>query len=117
MSRKPVVSFKTSLDHLAIVVSDIGQSVAFYAGIIGLKQIIRPDFDRHGAWLSMGNLSLHLIKGIPAVHDKDNLIVGHLAFMVEDLKVIQERLDDSGVSYRFNVSVPDAAYKNASVPQ
>jgi hypothetical protein len=31
-------------------------SLAFYAEIIGFQQIQRPNFDRHGAWLTMPNV-------------------------------------------------------------
>ena len=42
-----------------------------------------PDFhDRHGAWLTFGNVDLHLIKGRPAVHADDDLIVSHIAIVV-----------------------------------
>ena len=36
----------SSVNHVALVVSDIGRSLAFYTDVIGMKQIIRPDFDR-----------------------------------------------------------------------
>ncbi len=36
----------TGVDHVALVVSDIGRSLHFYAGVLGLKQIARPDFHR-----------------------------------------------------------------------
>ena len=54
-----------SVNHIAIIVADVGRSLAFYTEIIGFQQIQRPNFDRHGAWLTMGNLELHLIKGCP----------------------------------------------------
>ena len=31
----------------------------------------------HGAWLTMGNVDLHLIKGRPAVHADDDLVTAH----------------------------------------
>ena len=61
---KGVKSLWSSVNHLAIVVSDVGRSLYFYTEVVGMEQINRPDFDRHGAWLTMGNLDLHLIKGI-----------------------------------------------------
>ncbi len=39
------------------------------ADILGLQQIRRPNFDRHGAWLTMGNVELHLIKGVPTIYE------------------------------------------------
>merc|ERR1719495_2506246 len=100
-----------NVNHIAIVVSDIGISLSFYVNVIGMVQIIRPDFDRHGAWLTFGNLDLHLIKGKPAVHKDVDLIVGHIAVVVplpkmEELRV---RLQQLKYPSRRNVSVPNPA--------
>ena len=32
--------------HIAIVVSDVGASLSFYTDVVGMKQIMRPNFDR-----------------------------------------------------------------------
>ena len=34
------------VNHIAIVVSDVGTSLQFYTDIIGMRQIMRPNFDR-----------------------------------------------------------------------
>ena len=36
-----------SVNHIAIVVSDIGTSLAFYTDVVGMTQIQRPNFDRY----------------------------------------------------------------------
>ena len=36
----------STVNHIALVVSDIGKSLGFYAGTIGMTQVLRPDFDR-----------------------------------------------------------------------
>ena len=64
-------------------------------------------FFRHGAWLTFGNIDLHLIKGRPCVHPDDDLIVSHIALVVKDMEALKERLRSLGVSYRKNVSVPN----------
>ena len=131
-------------------------------------KMLRPDFDRFGAWFTMGNINLHLINGLkilvflgwanheisisgrPCVHPDDDLIVSHFAIDIGseekmdrlirfhlvllqqcmalvmwrkfrvDLKPenhlrweqfcyngsINRRLDELGVAYRENVSVP-----------
>lgn len=97
----------TKVNHLAIIVSDVGRSLAFYTDVIGFQQIRRPNFDRHGAWLTMGNLELHLIKGRPVVHDGEDLIVSHVALETEHPDVVLEKLISMGVPFRQNVSVPD----------
>jgi hypothetical protein len=36
----------SSASHVAIVVSDVGRSLSFYTDVVGMKQVLRPDFDR-----------------------------------------------------------------------
>ena len=64
---------------------------------------------RHGAWLTMGNVDLHLIKGRPAVHNDDDLIVSHIALVVspEGMENLRKRLKAMGVQFRTNLSVPN----------
>jgi len=98
-----------------LIVQDVGDSLFFYTDIVGFKQVNRVNFDRHGAWLSMGNIQLHLIKGIPHTrrgqHPAD-LIVSHIALEVLDAEAVLERLRRlqkekfSALRWRQNVSVP-----------
>ena len=37
----------SSVNHVALVVSDVGRSVSFYADIVGMRQVMRPNFDRY----------------------------------------------------------------------
>ncbi|CAF1461691.1 unnamed protein product [Adineta ricciae] len=67
IERRGLGNLITRLNHIAITVYDVGRSVSFYVDVLGFQQIRRPSFDRHGAWLTMGNVELHLIKGIPAI--------------------------------------------------
>mgnify|MGYP006877622553 FL=1 len=48
-----------------------------------------------------------MIKGIPAVHDDDNLIVSHIALEVSDMPALKKMLKENGVPFRINVSVPN----------
>lgn len=52
-----------SMNHIAFIVSDVGRSSVFYSGVLGLQQVKRPNFDRHGAWFTGGNVEIHLILG------------------------------------------------------
>lgn len=96
-------------NHIALIVSDVGKSAKFYAEVLGFKQVPRPNFDEHGAWFTMGNLELHLIKGIPIVHSGDDLIVGHISLETEHIEKIPGMLKKLGVPFRQNVSVPAEA--------
>ncbi|GFH59466.1 hypothetical protein CTEN210_15942 [Chaetoceros tenuissimus] len=55
----------TSVNHIAFIVSDVGRSSVFYSNVLGLQQVKRPNFDRHGAWFTGGNIEIHLILGNP----------------------------------------------------
>ena len=99
-------------NHIAIIVADIGISMAFYVDVMGFQLIKRPNFDRVGCWLTMGNLELHLIKGTPIVHKEDNLIVPHIALEVVDTRKALKRLNNLGIQFSKNVSVPDETEKS-----
>ena len=95
-----------SVSHIAIVVSDVGRSLAFYTEIIGFQQIQRPNFDEHGAWLTMGNVKLHLIKGVPNAPSGRDLIP-QIALDTNEPQKVLEKLLEYEVPFRQNISVPD----------
>lgn len=95
-------------NHIAITVSDVGTSLNFYVDILGLQQIRRPTFDRHGAWLTMGNIELHLIKGIPVIPPVDNLQVGHIALETPHVDEVVCKLRQLNIDVRQNLSVTSA---------
>ena len=37
----------SNVNHIAIVVEDVGRSLQFYTDVVGMKQIMRPNFDRY----------------------------------------------------------------------
>ena len=36
----------SSVNHVALVVSDVGTSLSFYTDVVGFQQVMRPNFDR-----------------------------------------------------------------------
>lgn len=111
------------VNHIALIVRDVGYSCSFYTEVIGFQQIRRPNFDRHGVWLTMGNIELHLIKGIPVTekgqHPAD-LIVPHISIETSDVKSVGPRLNKMkkkypDLSWRQNVSVPTAEASREAV--
>ena len=77
------------------------------------KSTIQFDCSSHGAWLSFGNVDLHLIKGRPAVHLDDDLIVSHIALTVKDMDKLRKRLYDMGVVSRKIITVPNPELKTS----
>lgn len=101
-------------NHIALTVSDVGASASFYSHVLGLQQIERPNFDRHGAWFTLGNVELHLIKGVPRVADGDDLIVSHIALESDDVDGIVQKLRNMQpqIDFQINVSVPTSNEKD-----
>ena len=79
----------TSLNHVAVCVTDVERSKRFYGEVLGLREVQRPAFPFDGAWYELADgRQLHLI-----VHERPltlrgtteiDLRDGHIAFGVED---------------------------------
>lgn len=86
-----------SLNHAALLVSDVERSRQFYVRVLELEEAQRPHtFDFPGAWLRRGSIELHLIGEAEAGrtaqaqpgYRSDEYARGygsHLAFEVDDL--------------------------------
>ncbi len=59
------------LFHLAIKTADLARTLAFWTGVIGLRETARPDFGYPGAWLACGQPGgqaiIHVYAGGPAL--------------------------------------------------
>ena len=50
------------IDHVAIIVTDLERARQFYSGVLGLREVARPEsFDFIGAWFQIGPTCLHLL--------------------------------------------------------
>ena len=117
VERRGLGNLITKGNHIALTVSDVGKSLWFYSDILGLQQIRRPNFDRHGAWLTMGNIELHLILGNPVVPSGKDLIVGHISLETSNIKEVLRQLKKMNIPFQTNVSVPKADEKEGIVTQ
>ena len=97
------------LNHVAIHVENVVQSVAFYRDTLNLPLMDRPDFDFPGAWFRLGpEQELHLIG------DRDKPVNshhrgGHFALIVDDLDAWERHLDDRGATRLQRKTRPDGA--------
>jgi catechol 2,3-dioxygenase-like lactoylglutathione lyase family enzyme len=97
------------LFHLAVKTADLPRSLAFYEGVLGLKQIARPDFGFPGAWLSCPGLSggniIHLYAGGPALGTGGTVPVGsaaidHVSLACSGFHAFRARFAQHGLPWR-----------------
>ena len=106
--------------HTCITVGDLEQSIAFYRDLLGMELVITEESERSGddrskalgvakakvrlAILRAGQAQIELIEYVTAKgrdYDRNNNDVGtmHIAFHVEDIDAVYQRLLDAGVRF------------------
>ena len=48
------------IDHITLVSADLEKSVEFFAGLLGMEVVSRPDFPFPERWLQAGSTQIHL---------------------------------------------------------
>src|SRR5215213_916462 len=88
---------KPVLNHIALYVTNLQKSTAFYRQVIGLDTIPEPFHDGKHTWFSIGQGHLHLIEGAQEAvkHPKNT----HVCFSVPSLDEFISRLDRAGINY------------------
>ena len=98
-----------SLNHVTRVTHRYDESLRFYTEVLGFRVISRPNFPFDGAWLYAAGMQIHLIvdpSPAPAVHTDINTRTNHIAFFVDDVDAMEQRLREHGVTYKRNI-IPD----------
>lgn len=105
MTNQPLPIVK--LHHVARVTSRPEESAAFYCQVLGFRPLVRPNFSFRGAWLYNYGLQIHIIERTEPAEDHSTEIdtrANHLAFAVEDLAPVRERLDAGGIPFHEKVN-------------
>jgi catechol 2,3-dioxygenase-like lactoylglutathione lyase family enzyme len=93
-----------ALDHVNIRTVHLGEMVAWYERILGLRAGPRPEFPVPGAWLYLGETCvLHLIEADPPpmIHTEgESLRMEHIAFRAEGMKAFIAHLEQHDVAYK-----------------
>ena len=85
MSQQPV------LDHIAIYVTDLKKSSAFYRDVLGLDSLPEPFHDGKHAWFAIGpGKQLHIIEGATSRADQPKR--NHTCFRIASLQEFIIRL-------------------------
>lgn len=95
-----------AIDHvqLAMPAGREAEARAFYAGILGIPEVAKPEnlAKRGGAWFETGTLKVHL--GVEANFSPARK--AHPAFRVENLPALIEHLEASGVDVTTDEPLP-----------
>jgi catechol 2,3-dioxygenase-like lactoylglutathione lyase family enzyme len=87
------------MNHFTVIAEDIGKTMDFYVGLLGLERGWRPDLGFPGEWLyADGKAVLHIYSDRPVPSQRSGLI-DHMAFTASDLRAVKARFDERGVKY------------------
>lgn len=84
-----------ALNHVAIVVDDLGKAKDFYAGLMELKEIPRPPEVANsisGAWYALGDLQLHVMVS----SEPNERSSKHFAIEIDEMDALVEKLKAGG---------------------
>jgi lactoylglutathione lyase len=87
-----------SLNHIAVYVSNLEKSTAFYETILNLKQIPEPFHDGKHTWFTIGSAGhIHLVMGEPKEYARDRN--DHLCFSVKSVEAFITNLNNHKIEY------------------
>ena len=92
----------SSFHHAGFLVTDIERAAAFYEGVLGLKNLPRPDFGFPGRWYDLNNGNqLHLMStaDLPAHSTHNPTFDRHIALVVLDIKNTAAQLAALDIPY------------------
>ncbi len=88
------------MNHFTVTAADRDQTLAFYCGLLGLREGHRPDLGFPGSWLYADGPQavLHLYWDRPLPTQRTG-VIDHLAFTASGLKAVKARFDAAGIKY------------------
>jgi catechol 2,3-dioxygenase-like lactoylglutathione lyase family enzyme len=97
------------LFHLAIKTADLEATRDFWIGVIGLREVPRPDFGYPGAWLACpqpgGQAIVHIYAGGPALGSQGRIEPGtaaidHVSLACTGFQAYRARFARAGLAWR-----------------
>jgi len=88
-----------ALHHLSFTVPDLDASLSFWRDLLGFRPMERPDLGFPGAWLQGFGVEVHLLapSNMQAAEGKLSPLRNHVAFHVDDLAAIRDKLESTGL--------------------
>src|SRR5579871_2616150 len=95
----------TQIDHVSVIVTDLGRSRRFYKGVLGLEEIAKPKtFDFAVLWFDLGNQQLHLLQK----PQPDSVSARHFALRVDDARGARSYFTGHGIATQETTPIPGA---------
>jgi catechol 2,3-dioxygenase-like lactoylglutathione lyase family enzyme len=97
-----------SIHHAQITIPAGAEDSAreFYCGLLGLKEIQKPDSlaGRGGFWLEVGDRQVHI--GVENI-DQRSETKAHVAYLVDDLEAMRLKLVDAKIAIIEGIPIPN----------
>ena len=94
------------IQHVQVAMPQDGESAAreFYGDLLGFEELEKPASlaGRGGVWFQTGNLQLH----VGVEQEFAPARKAHIAYLVDDLGVMKERLEAAGLPIIYDVRLP-----------
>jgi catechol 2,3-dioxygenase-like lactoylglutathione lyase family enzyme len=88
-----------AMNHFTVLAEDLGRTLDFYVGLLGLAPGPRPDLGFPGAWLYVGQQAvLHVVAGRPLPTPRAG-VIDHMAFSARGLAEMKQRFELRGHPY------------------
>jgi len=94
-------------EHVGMTSSDLDRTIAFYCGLLGLREILVKRTGEGGriAFLETGGVMLEIVEPAAPIHTPAREVpvteagIRHLTFRVADVEAEYERLRSAGVEF------------------
>jgi catechol 2,3-dioxygenase-like lactoylglutathione lyase family enzyme len=97
----------TAVHHtqISIPIGAEEQARAFYCGVLGLKEVLKPENirNRGGFWLQLSNLQVHV--GVEDGFDRTKT-KAHVAYAVDDVEQVKTVLKRNGIEPKDGIPIP-----------
>ena len=99
----------TGLLHVLVKTNDLSQTLAFYKGVLGMREAPRPAFGFPGAWLACptpnGDLVIHVWAGGPGMGESGvspygTATIDHVSLAAVGYKGFQQKFLKYGLQWR-----------------